>query len=189
MPSCCRKPFPIWAVTCVEVAEIPRTWLITATGSPGTLALGTIGSVGSQPSHLRPPTGGADAGAPGSQRSPDVGPPGAPRPVDQVAEASWACWSFSWAASRSAASRVTCSRWSSNFCFELVSAATAASWLAFASVAALSAFCLASRAADALFTCSVRARCRLSITFWELADRVRAAVAVAMMSSGLRAVR
>ena len=70
-----------------------------------------------------------------------------------------------------------------------MSAATAASWLAFASAAALSAFCLASRAADSLFTCSVRARCRLAITVWELAVRVLAAVAVAMMSSGLVAVR
>src|SRR5271168_4696080 len=88
MPSCCRKPFPRPAVTCVDVAEIPSTWLITATGSPGTLALGIMGSVGSHPSHLRPPLGGADAGAPGSHRSPDTGAPGPPAPADQCADAS-----------------------------------------------------------------------------------------------------
>ncbi|CKP43224.1 Uncharacterised protein [Mycobacterium tuberculosis] len=70
-----------------------------------------------------------------------------------------------------------------------MSAATAASWLAFASAAALSAFCLASRAADSVFTRSVRARCRLAITAWELALRVLAAVTVAMISSGLLALR
>ena len=80
MPSYCRKPFPIWAVTCVEVAEIPSTWLSTAIGSPGTLALGIIGSVGSQPSHLRPLMGPAGAGNPGSQRSPGPGAPGPNRP-------------------------------------------------------------------------------------------------------------
>src|SRR5689334_12244499 len=46
-PICCRNLCPMLAVTCEEVAEIPRTLLRTAIGSPGTLALGTIGSVGS----------------------------------------------------------------------------------------------------------------------------------------------
>ncbi|COU96790.1 Uncharacterised protein [Mycobacterium tuberculosis] len=48
---------------------------------------------------------------------------------------------------------------------------------------------MASRAADSVFTRSVRARCRLAITAWELALRVLAAVTVAMISSGLLALR
>lgn len=175
-------------MTCVEVAEMPSTWLITAIGSPGMLALGTIGNVGSQaPSHLRaPPDGAAAPGVPVSHRSPD-----APGPVDpcraaasRLAASSLACAWF-----RSAASRIMSSRCSSNFCLELVSAATAASWLDLASAAALSAFCLASRAADSLFSCSVRACCSLAITVCELAVRFLAAASVAMMSSGLLAVR
>lgn len=167
-------------MTWVEVAEMPSTWLITAIGSPGTLALGIIGRVGSQaPSHCRPADGAGAPADPVSQRSPEPG-------VD-----SWrlAASSLAWAWSRSVASRIICSRCSSNFCRELVSAATAASWLALASAAALSAFCLASRAADSLLTCSVRACCSLAITVCELAVRVLAAASVAMMSSGLRAVR
>nr|AAC46193.1 MAV432 [Mycobacterium avium] len=53
----------------------------------------------------------------------------------------------------------------------------------------LVAFCSASRAADSLLTCSVRACCSLAITVCELAVRLLAAASVAMMSSGLRAVR
>ena len=201
MPSPCRKPFPRPAVTCVEVAEMPSTWFNTTIGSPWMLALGTAGSVGSHPpSHLRGPAGGAAApGAPGSHRSPDGGrATGAVVPGDVPADvpadhcrpaAAWATSSLDCASSRSAANRVTCSRCSSNLPLELVSAATAASSLPFASAAALSAFCLSSRAADSLFTCSVRARCKLAMTASELAVSVLAAVSVAMMSSGLVAVR
>src|ERR1700677_37634 len=90
MPSPCRKLFPMLAVTCVEVAEMPNTWFITATGSPWMLALGTAGSVGSHsPSHLRPPTGGTAApGDPVSHRSPDGGTPGPPLPADHCRAAS-----------------------------------------------------------------------------------------------------
>ncbi|PQM47459.1 hypothetical protein C1Y40_02346 [Mycobacterium talmoniae] len=70
-----------------------------------------------------------------------------------------------------------------------VSLATAASWLAWASATAWSAFCLASRASDSLLTCSVRARCSLVIACSELADSVWPALAVAIMSSGVVAVR
>ena len=52
--------------------------------------------------------------------------------------------------------RIMSSRCSSNFCLELVSAATAAAWLDLAPAAALSAFCLASRTTNCLFTCSVQ---------------------------------
>ncbi|CKP43188.1 Uncharacterised protein [Mycobacterium tuberculosis] len=58
MPSCSRNLRPILAVTCADVAEIPNTWFTTAIGSPGMLALGIMGSVGShKPSHARPPAG------------------------------------------------------------------------------------------------------------------------------------
>ena len=161
-------------------------------GSPGTLALGTIGSVGSQsPAHWPPLPGGAlgEPGAAGSQRSPegpDVdaarGPaPGPPADADQLRAAS----SLAWAALRSSARRLTSCCCSPNLRCTSVSSATAAFWLDWASATALSAFCLANRAADSLFTCSVRARCKLSITCRELAARVWPAAAVAMTSSGL----
>src|SRR5271163_4738417 len=98
-PICCRKVRPILAVTSDEVAEIPKTLLRMAIGSPGTLALGTIGSVGSHaPSHWPPlPLGAAgEPGAAGSHRSPD-GPdvdaarapaPGPPAVADQLRAAS-----------------------------------------------------------------------------------------------------
>src|SRR5579884_1276558 len=188
MPSFCRKPRPMLAVTCDEVAEIPRTVLMIAIGSPGTLALGTIGKVGSHsPAHcLRSLPRRAAPGAPVSHRSPERAPAGAPpADADQLRAAS----SLAWAALRSAARRLASDCCSLNLRWASVSAATAASWLDCASAAARSAFCLASRAADSLFTCSVRARCRFTITCRELAVRVRLAVAVAMMSSGLAAVR
>ena len=54
-PSCCKKLRPMLDVTSDEVDIVPSTLLRTATGSPGTLALGTIGSVGSHaPSQLPP---------------------------------------------------------------------------------------------------------------------------------------
>src|SRR5690242_3994655 len=86
MPSCCRKLLPMPAVTWVEVAEMPSTWLITAIGSPGTLALGIIGKVGSHaPSHRRPPPDGGGAPCdPVSHRSPDADGPGPPAPVDHA---------------------------------------------------------------------------------------------------------
>src|SRR5258708_16520184 len=46
-PICCRKLRPMLEVTSDEVAEMPRTLLRIAIGSPGTFALGTCGSVGS----------------------------------------------------------------------------------------------------------------------------------------------
>src|ERR1700733_10258625 len=73
-PSCCRKLRPILEVTSDDVAEIPRTLLRIAIGSPGTLALGTCGSVGSapQPHCPRFPWGRAGVpGAAGSHRSPE----------------------------------------------------------------------------------------------------------------------
>src|SRR5580692_6502830 len=95
------------AVTSDEVAEIPRILLKIAIGSPGTLALGTIGSEGSHsPSHWPPLPWGAlgEPGAAGSHRSPEDdaarGPaPGPPADADQVRAAS----SLAWAALRSCA--------------------------------------------------------------------------------------
>src|SRR5579875_1240760 len=187
MPSFCRKLRPMLAVTCDDVAEIPRTVLMIAIGSPGTLALGTIGRVGSHsPSHCLESPGRALAGPPGSHRSRDREPACVPPPgADQVRAAS----SLAWAASRSAARRLTSACCAPNLRWAAVRADTAASCLACASAAARSAFCLASRAADSLLTCSVRARCRLAITCRELAASVRPALAVAMMSSGPAAVR
>src|SRR5580658_10460503 len=72
-PSCCRKLRPMSDVTCDDVDIVPRTLFRIATGSPGTLALGTIGSVGSHaPSQLAPlPRGfSGEPGAAGSHRSP-----------------------------------------------------------------------------------------------------------------------
>src|ERR1700761_1682437 len=192
-PSCCRKLRPILEVTSEEVAEIPRTLLRIAMGSPGTLALGIIGNVGSHsPAHWPPLPRGAlgEPGAAGSQRSPEDdaarGPaPGPPADADQLRAAS----SLVWAALRSSANRLTSCCCSPNLRWMSVSAAAAAFWLDWASATALSAFCFASRAADSLFTCSVRARCRLSITCRELAARLCPAAAVAMTSSGLAAVR
>src|SRR5271156_4564829 len=112
-PICCRKLRPMLEVTSDEVAEIPKTLLRIAIGSPGTLALGTIGSVGSHaPSHSPPLPRGAlgEPGAPGSQRSPE-GPgvgaawplaPGPPARADQLRAAS----SLAWAALRSSARRL-----------------------------------------------------------------------------------
>src|ERR1700757_772023 len=48
IPSCCRKLRPRFEVTCDDVAEMPRTELMIAIGSPPTNALGMAGSVGSQ---------------------------------------------------------------------------------------------------------------------------------------------
>src|SRR5277367_2234967 len=146
-------------VTSDEVAEIPKTLLRIAIGSPGTLALGTIGSVGSHaPSHSPPLPRGAlgEPGAPGSQRSPE-GPgvgaawplaPGPPARADQLRAAS----SLAWAALRSSARRLISCCCSPNLRCASVSAATAVFWLDFASTTALSAFCWANRAADSLFT-------------------------------------
>src|ERR1700761_1380061 len=94
-PICCRKLRPILEVTSDEVAEIPRTLLRIAMGSPGTLALGTIGSVGSQsPAHWPPlpwgPCGAlGEPGFAGSQRSPEDDAarglaPGPPADADQL---------------------------------------------------------------------------------------------------------
>src|SRR3984957_8709095 len=195
-PICCRKLRPILEVTSDEVAEIPSTLLMIAMGSPGTLALGTCGSVVSQsPAHWPPlPWGRAgDPGAAGSHRSPG-GPdveaawslaPGPPAGADQLRAAS----SLAWAALRSSARRLASCCCSPNLRCTSISSATAAFWLDWASATALSAFCLAHRAADSLFTWSVRARCKLSITCRELAARVWPAAAVAIMSSGLAALR
>src|ERR1700761_7732095 len=71
-PNCCRNSRPMLEVTSDEVDIVPRTLLRIATGSPGTLALGTIGSVGSQsPAHAPPlPLGASgEPGPAGSQRS------------------------------------------------------------------------------------------------------------------------
>ena len=180
-------------VTSDEVDIVPRTLLRIATGSPGTLALGTCGSVGSHaPSHwpLLPVGRLGEPGAAGSQRSPGDdaarGPaPGPPAGADQLRAAS----SLAWAAFRSSARRLTSCCCSPNLRWASVRAATAAFWLDWASTTALSAFCLANRAAESLFNCSVRARSRLSITCRELAAKVWPAAAVAIMSSGLVAVR
>jgi hypothetical protein len=59
-----------------------------------------------------------------------------------------------------------------NVCCAFVSAETAVCWLASASTTALSAFCFANRAADSLFTCSVRARWRSVMTCCELTANV-----------------
>ena len=50
-------------------------------------------------------------------------------------------------------------------------------------------FCFANRTAESLFNCSVRARCRLSMTSRELDAKVWPAAAFAIISSGLVAVR
>src|SRR6202034_3276037 len=192
-PNCCKKLRPMLDVTSDEVDIVPRTLLRIATGSPGTLALGTCGSVGSHaPSQLPPlPCGRlGEPGAAGSHRSPGddaarCPASGPPADADQVRAAS----SLDWAALRSSANRVTSCCCSPNLRWAPVSAATAAFWLDCAAPTALSAFCLASRAVDSLFSCSVRARCRLSITCCELVARVWPAAAVAIMSSGFLAVR
>src|ERR1700748_2322450 len=94
-------------VTSDEVDIVPRTLLRIAIGSPGTLALGTIGNVGSHsPAHLSPCPRGAlgEPGAAGSHRSDDAarGPAsGPPADADQLRAAS----SLAWAAVRSAARR------------------------------------------------------------------------------------
>src|ERR1700759_5279201 len=161
-------------VTSDEVDIVPRTLLRIAIGSPGTLALGTIGNVGSHsPAHLSPLPRGAlgEPGAAGSHRSDDAarGPaPGPPADADQLRAAS----SLAWAALRASARRLISCCCSPNLRWTSTNAATAAFWLDWASATALSAFCLANRAAESLFTCSVRARCKLSITCRELAARV-----------------
>src|ERR1700744_5310936 len=130
-PNCCRKLRPILEVTSEEVAEIPRTLLRIAIGSPGTLALGTIGNVGSHsPAHLSPCPRGAlgEPGAAGSHRSDDAarGPAsGPPAARGQLGGAS----SLAWAALRSSPSRVTSCCCSPNLCCAEVRAATAAFWL------------------------------------------------------------
>src|SRR5947209_11052261 len=183
-------------VTSDEVDIVPRTLFRIAIGSPGTLALGTCGSVGAHaPRQLPPlPVGRpGEPGAAGSHRSPgDPGDDaarcpasGPPADADQLRAAS----SLDWAALRSSASRVTSFCCSPNLRWAPVSAATAAFWLDCASPTALSAFCLASRAVDSLFSCSVPARCRLSITRCELVASVWPPAAVETMSSGFLAVR
>src|ERR1700742_1098389 len=84
-PSCCRNLWPMLDVSSEEVDIVPRTLLRITTGSPGTLALGTIGSVGSQPPAHAPPWplgASGEPGAAGSQRSPedDAARGPAPRP-------------------------------------------------------------------------------------------------------------
>src|SRR6202012_5389299 len=141
-PSCCRKLRPILEVTSDEVAEIPRTLLRIAMGSPGTLALGTIGNVGSHsPAHWPPLPRGAlgEPGFAGSQRSDDAArcpASGPPADADQLRAAS----SLAWAVLRSSPSRVTSFCCSPNFWCADVRAATAAFWLVCASPTALSAF-------------------------------------------------
>src|SRR3984957_18965199 len=118
-------------VTSDEVDIVPRTLLRIATGSPGTLALGTIGSVGSQsPAHAPPlPLGASgEPGAAGSHRSDDAArcpASGPPADADQLRAAS----SLAWAALRSSPSRVTSCCCSPNLCCAEVRAATAAFWL------------------------------------------------------------
>ena len=85
-------------------------------------------------------------------------------------------------------SRSSCTCWSPNVLCAWVSASTAESWLACASATALSAFCLASRAADSLLTCSVLARWRSAITCCDEIASVWPAAAVSMMSAGSLAV-
>ena len=132
-----------------------------AIGSPLTNALGIAGSVGSHAVSQFPVP---ESRAPGARSQFAAGSPAAaaagwaagwpPAGADQLRAAS----SLACAAARSAVS------WSSSACCDLnvccacVSAETAVCWLASASVTAVSAFCLANRAADSLFTCSVRAR-------------------------------
>ena len=71
MPSLVRNLRPMSAVSCAEVAMILRTALMMATGSPATLALGTIGNVVShRPPSVAPP---GDV-VPRSQGAPDAGP-------------------------------------------------------------------------------------------------------------------
>src|SRR6201996_5108636 len=129
-PICCRKLRPMLAVTSDEVAEIPRTLLRIAIGSPGTLALGTIGSVGSQsPAHWPPLSRGAlgEPGFAGFHRSPEDdaarGPaPGPPADADQLRAAS----SLAWAALRSSARRLISCCCSPNLRCTSTNAATAA---------------------------------------------------------------
>src|SRR5277367_4344576 len=130
-PNCCRKLRPMLEVTSDEVAEMPRTLLRIAIGSPGTLALGTCGSVGSHaPSQFPPlPCGRlGEPGAAGSHRSDDAArcpASGPPADADQLRAAS----SLAWAALRSSPSRVTSCCCSPNLCCAEVRAATAAFWL------------------------------------------------------------
>ena len=152
---------------------MPSTVLMIAMGSPLTNALGIAGNVGSHRLTSQLPAAGAGAAGARSQSADgfDWGAAGFGCPLadaDHVrASASLAC-----AALRSAVSWSSWPCWSRNVCCADVSADTAASWLACASTAAWSAFCLASRAADSLLTCSVRARCRLAMTCCALAARV-----------------
>src|SRR6202012_832520 len=130
-PNCCRKLRPMLEVTSDEVDIVPRTLLRIATGSPGTLALGTIGSVGSQaPSQFPPlPCGRlGEPGAAGSHRSDDAArgrASGPPAGADQLRAAS----RLAWAGVRSSPSRVTSCCCSPNLCCAEVRAATAAFWL------------------------------------------------------------
>src|SRR3984957_18728539 len=97
-PSCCRKLRPMLDVTSDEVDIVPRTLLRIATGSPGTLALGTCGSGGSHaPPHFPPlPCGRlGEPGAAGSHRSDDAArcpASGPPADADQLRAASSLAW-------------------------------------------------------------------------------------------------
>ena len=162
---------------------MPSIALMIAIGSPLTNALGIAGSVGSHrlsPSCRLPgrravgcaiPVGGrVRAWRRGGGRS--GGLPAAPtscgprrawparRPARAVSRSSSACWVLNvCCASRQRRHRAS------------------AGWLP-RPRRPRSAFCLASRAADSLFTCSVRARCRLVITCCALTDNVWPAAAV-----------
>ena len=96
--------------------------------------------------------------------SPMAAPRRAVRPAGRRADADQlrAASSLAWAASRSAVSRSSSRLLVAERLLRLRSAPPPRrpGWTC-ASATALSAFCLASRAADSLFTCSVRARCRL----------------------------
>ena len=137
-------------------------------GSPGTLALGICGSVGSHPSPLAAANRlGGPRGSCRRSRVSAVARPrctGTTRRPARIRELGRTVWSAACASSRSAAG-ATCSRWSSNLCLDSVSAATAASWLDFASAAALSAFlCLAAAPPTPCSPVRSRARCRLAMT-------------------------
>ena len=152
---------------------MPSTALMIAIGSPLTNALGIAGSVGS---HRRVPVAGGRVGPRRAVPSPPAGFDATPRRGRWLARppAPTTCGPRRAWPGRPRARRSACPVRPAGpeGLLRRVSAETAASWLACASMTAWSAFCLASRAADSLLTCSVRARCRSAITCWALAASV-----------------
>src|SRR5436305_711120 len=118
-------------VTSDEVDIVPRTLFRIAIGSPGTLALGTCGNVGSHPPSQVPPLPCGrlgEPGAAGSHRSDDAArgrASGPPADADQLRAAS----SLAWAALRSSPSRVTSCCCAPKLCCAEARATTAVFWL------------------------------------------------------------